>query len=364
MTDGFWSGRRVFLTGHTGFKGAWMSLWLQRLGAIVHGYALAPPTQPSLFDIADVASGMEHEIGDIRDPARLTAAIRAFAPSVVFHLAAQPIVRESYAVPVETYSTNVMGTVHLLEAIRQTPGVEATVIVTSDKCYENRETIWPYRETDAMGGCDPYSSSKGCAELVAAAYGRSYFQPGMDNGSLASVRAGNVIGGGDWAKDRLMADLMRGLIVGEKVVIRRPRSVRPWQHVLEPLSGYLTVAKHLVTAGPQAWEGWNFGPDMGSNKTVAEFAQLTCRLWGTPDALRMEENLNDPHEAGLLTLDSTKARVFLQWRPVWNFEHCISRTIEWYRSYSSEDEMRAVTISQIAEYENASAGGDRRQGGT
>lgn len=353
MIVGFWAGRRVFLTGHTGFKGAWMSLWLQRLGAIVHGYALAPPTQPSLFEIAGVASGMEHEIGDIRDYANMVASIKDFSPSVVFHFAAQPLVRESYVTPVETYSTNVMGTVHLLEAVRQIPGVEATVVVTSDKCYENRETIWAYRESDALGGGDPYSSSKGCAELVTAAYGRSYFKPGMRRGALASVRAGNVIGGGDWAKDRLMVDLMRGLMAGENVVIRRPESVRPWQHVLEPLSGYLTVAERLVDAGPVAWEGWNFGPDAGSNRTVAELAELTCEIWGNPNAIRVEEDAAAPHEAGLLTLDSTKARTFLKWEPVWDFENGISRTVEWYRSYSAKADMRKFTLSQIAEYEGA-----------
>ncbi|GAA0542116.1 CDP-glucose 4,6-dehydratase [Rhizomicrobium palustre] len=351
MNPSFWAGKRVFLTGHTGFKGGWLALWLQRMGAEVHGYSLEPPTTPNLFSIAQVGKAMSHQIGDIRDLAAMSAALKAFAPDVVFHLAAQPIVRESYAIPVETYETNVMGTVNLLEAVRGTPSVRATVIITSDKCYENREVIWPYREYDAMGGHDPYSSSKGAAEIVTAAYGRSYFSPEMGKGSVSSVRAGNVIGGGDWAKDRLMADLMRGLMAGEDVIIRRPHSVRPWQHVLEPLSGYLEVAEHLCVAGPLAWEGWNFGPEEDSNRTVAQFAELTCQLWGNPGALKIQPDPNAVHEAGLLKLDSTKAKVHLHWRPRWDFEACIARTVEWYRAFKDGADMREVTLQQIAAYE-------------
>jgi CDP-glucose 4,6-dehydratase len=353
MNAGFWSGRKVFLTGHTGFKGSWLSLWLQQLGAVVYGYSLAPPTDPDMFGIARVAQGMAHELGDIRDAEKLASAMRKFEPSVVLHLAAQPIVRQSYLAPVETYAVNVMGTAHLLEAVRQTPGVQATVIVTSDKCYDNRETIWAYRETDAMGGADPYSSSKGCAELLTASYGRSYFKPGMNNGSLASARAGNVIGGGDWAKDRLVADLMRGLMAHQDVIIRRPHSVRPWQHVLEPLSGYLRVAENLATTAPKEWDGWNFGPDMGSNQTVVALAEQICRHWGRPQAIRIEQDPSAPHEAGLLTLDSTKARVHLNWRPRWNFEHCIAQTVAWYRAYAEKADMYAVSLSQIRDYEQA-----------
>jgi len=353
MNASFWSGRRVFVTGHTGFKGGWLTLWLTRLGATVGGYSLAPPTEPNLFTIAKVSDGIDHQIADVRDLAALTAAISRFSPEIVFHLAAQPIVRDSYLIPVETYATNVMGTVNLLEAVRQAGGVRATVIITSDKCYENRETIWPYREFDAMGGHDPYSSSKGCAELVTSAYARSYFATQMGRGSVASVRAGNVIGGGDWAKDRLMADLMRGLMAGEPVIIRRPHSVRPWQHVLEPLSGYLAVAEHLCTNGPLAWEPWNFGPDTDSNQTVDELARLTCRLWGRPQALQVREDPGADHEAGLLKLDSTKARVQLGWRSRWMFSQCITRTVEWYRALKAGNNMRAFTLGQIEAYEDA-----------
>jgi CDP-glucose 4,6-dehydratase len=351
MNAEFWAGKRVFLTGHTGFKGGWLALWLERLGASVCGYSLEPPTQPNLFTVARVAEGLRHRIADVRDQEALRAALQDFAPDVVFHLAAQPIVRDSYRIPVETYATNVMGTVNLLDAVRQTPGVKATVVITSDKCYENRETIWPYRETDPMGGFDPYSSSKGCAELVASAYGRSFFAPQMGRGSLATVRAGNVIGGGDWANDRLMADLMRGLIAGEDVIIRRPRSVRPWQHVLEPLSGYLTVAERLCTDAPKPWEPWNFGPEEGSNQTVEALAGLTCRQWGRPGALQIREDPDAPHEAGLLKLDSTKARTCLGWHPRWSFETCIARTVDWYRAYRDGADMRAFTLKQIENYE-------------
>lgn len=352
MNPDFWAGRRVFLTGHTGFKGTWLTLMLAQMGAQVRGFALAPPTTPSMFDICGAAAGIEHEIGDIRDAGRLAASLKTFGPSVVLHLAAQPIVRDSYQIPVETYAVNVLGTAHLLEAVRQTDGVDATVIVTSDKCYENRETIWAYRENDPMGGSDPYSSSKGCAELLTASFGRSFFKPGMGNGTVASARAGNVIGGGDWANDRLVADIMRGLVAGKDVVLRNPRAVRPWQHVLEPLSGYLTLAEHLVTKGPLAWEGWNFGPEADSNQTVETLARTACDLWQRCGAIRIEDGSSKLHEAGLLTLDSTKAKIGLGWRPRWNFPQAIGQTVAWYRAYAdSHPDMRAFTLSQIAAYQ-------------
>lgn len=353
MKKAFWYGKRVFLTGHTGFKGSWLSLWLGQLGAKVCGYALAPPTEPNLFTVADVERGLEHRLGDIRDLAAMKEAVSAFAPDVVIHMAAQPIVRTSYLEPVETYATNVMGTVHLLEAVRCTPGVRATVIVTSDKCYENRETIWPYRETDAMGGYDPYSSSKGCAELVTAAYARSFFTRDGEHGSVASVRAGNVIGGGDWAKDRLITDLMRGLMSETPIVIRNPNAVRPWQHVLEPLSGYLTVAERLFANGSGYYEAWNFGPDVEDRQTVEAVARKVCEHWGCPGALKIEGRTDAPHEAGLLVLDSTKARVGMGWRPRWSFGEGLARTVDWYRAYSRGADMRAFTLEQIEAFESA-----------
>jgi CDP-glucose 4,6-dehydratase len=351
MSREFWVGKRVFVTGHTGFKGSWLTLWLKRLGAEICGYSLDPPTEPNLFTLARIEEVIDHHIADIRQYGALAAVLKKFAPEIVFHLAAQPLVRDSYLFPVETYDINVMGTVHVLEAVRRTPGIKATVVITSDKCYENRESTSPYRESDAMGGHDPYSSSKGCAELVTAAYGRSYFAPVMKRGSVASVRAGNVIGGGDWAKDRLMADLMRGLLAGEDIVIRQPHSVRPWQHVLEPLGGYLRVAEHLCTHGPLAWEGWNFGPGADTEQTAEVLAKTVCRLWGKPDAVKIREDRNGPHEAGLLTLDSTKAQTRLGWHQCWEFEECLERTVAWYHALAAGRDMRAFTLDQIAAYE-------------
>jgi CDP-glucose 4,6-dehydratase len=345
-----WAGKRVFLTGHTGFKGAWVTLLLDRMGATVAGYALEPPTTPSLFEIARVADVAQSWTADIRDSATLTRRLKEFAPEVVFHLAAQSLVRESYSTPIETFDVNVMGTARVLDAIRQTPSVKAVVIVTSDKCYENRETGQAYREGDAMGGRDPYSASKGCAELATAAYGRSFFRPGAGNASVASVRAGNVIGGGDWAKDRLLADIARGLTAGDDVIIRRPDAVRPWQHVLEPLHGYLRVAEHLLENGPLAWDAWNFGPDKASEQTVESVARLACQLWGHPDALKLRPDANALHEATLLQLDSTKARTGLGWHPRWDFEATLKSTVEWYKNFAEGQEMRSFTLAQIDAY--------------
>jgi CDP-glucose 4,6-dehydratase len=246
-----------------------------------------------------------------------------------------------------------MGTIHLLEAVRQTPSVKATVIITSDKCYENRETMLAYREEDAMGGYDPYSSSKGCAELVTASYGRSYFQPSMGKSSIASVRAGNVIGGGDWAEDRLMADLARGLIANKEIIIRQPDAVRPWQHVLEALSGYLMVAEKILIEGPTPCTAWNFGPNEESEQTVGTLAKLACRIWNRPHALRIEQDPNAVHEAAILKLDSTKARTYLGWKPHWSFEEAVGKTVDWYRSYADGADMRAYTLAQIEAYEIA-----------
>ena len=343
----FWQGKRVFLTGHTGFKGGWLALWLAALGARVHGFALPPPTRPSLFVTAHLDDIVAHEIGDIRDAARLKASLRHCAPDIVIHMAAQPLVLHSYAEPVETYATNVMGTVHLLEAVRGCDTVLATLIVTSDKCYENRDSIWGYRECDRMGGHDPYSSSKGCAELVTAAYAGSFFAG--SGRALGSVRAGNVIGGGDWARDRLMTDLIGALLEGRAPVLRAPGAVRPWQHVLDPLAGYLLAIEALVAA-PKAGAAWNFGPDPASEVTVREIADRLSVLWGDDIRPVPADSTARGQEARLLTLDSTKARRELGWRPRWALERTLAETVLWYRAFQAGADMRQVMLGQIADY--------------
>jgi CDP-glucose 4,6-dehydratase len=353
MIPAFWEGKRIFLTGHTGFNGGWLALWLEQFGARVAGYSLEPPSQPNLFEVANVKSAMaEAWHANLRDVGAVHAAVRSFEPDIIFHLAAQSLVRESYLRPIDTYATNVMGTAHILEVSRQVPSVRVAVIATSDKCYENRESDHAYCESDAMGGHDPYSSSKGAAELVTAAYARSFFETGIRKCSVASVRSGNMIGGGDWAKDRLMPDLMRGLIAGEPIVVRHPLAVRPWQHVLDPLVGYLTVAEKAWLEAPAKWEGWNFGPDPSSERTVEDIAALTCRLWGRPDLLHFNEDLKAPHEATLLKLDSVKAREQLGWAPRWAIEEAVGRTVEWYRRYAAGEDMRAFTRQQIKAYQD------------
>ncbi len=346
----FWSGKRVFLTGHTGFKGSWLTLWLREMGAQVAGYALEPPSTPSLFEKARAAEGIEHTIADIRDGDRLTAALTAFAPDIVIHMAAQSLVRLSYDDPVGTYGTNVMGTVNLFEAARAADSVRVIVNITSDKCYENREWVWGYRESDAMGGYDPYSSSKGCAELVAGAYARSFFRPGAGGPVLASGRAGNVIGGGDWAKDRLVPDIMRAWAAGEAVQIRCPDAVRPWQHVLEPLRGYLILAERLWDDGAGFEGGWNFGPHAGDVQPVRGVLGLLQNELG--DGLRWDDRSggNAPHEAGLLRLDISKAEHVLGWRPAWGLEQALRATAQWYRADKESQDMRAVTLQQISDY--------------
>ena len=346
----FWRGRRVFLTGHTGFKGGWLSLWLQRLGADVVGFALKPEDGPCLFDVANVADGMTSLFGDIRDADAITAAVGRARPEIVIHMAAQPLVRRAYADPVETYSINVMGLVHLFEAIRRTDGVVAVVNVTSDKCYENREWIWGYRETEAMGGYDPYSSSKGCAELVTAAYRRSYFQ-GASGPALASARAGNVIGGGDWSADRLIPDILRAISAKRSVRIRNPQAIRPWQHVLEPLSGYLLLAERLFHDGAAYADGWNFGPAIDDTRPVAWIAEKITAAWGAGASWERHFELG-PHEAHFLSLDCTKARRKLQWRPKWNLTTAIDKIVEWHQAFLGAANMRSVTLQQIADYEN------------
>ncbi len=348
----FWRGRSVFLTGVTGFKGGWLALWLQNLGARVTGYSLAPPTEPSLFVEARVGDGLQWHEGDIRDAARLREAVIASKPEIVFHLAAQPLVRASYDIPVETYETNVMGTVHVLEGVRAAPSVRSVVVVTSDKCYENREVHWPYRETDPLGGHDPYSSSKACTEIVASSYWRSFLQSrGI---GLATVRAGNVIGGGDWAKDRLVPDAMRALAAGESVLVRNPASVRPWQHVLEPLAGYLRVAERLTADGERFSEGWNFGPGPDAACPVSELMTEICALWGAGARFHSESRVA-PHEAKLLSLDASKARARLGWRPRLSLRQALSLSVDWYRAHGeSGSDMQAFTLRQIRRYEEPS----------
>jgi CDP-glucose 4,6-dehydratase len=348
----FWQGRRVFLTGHTGFKGGWLSLWLQMLGAEVTGFALPPPSTPNLFEAAGVANGMHSIIGDIRDAAAVKQAMAAAQPEIVLHLAAQALVRHSYAEPAETYATNVLGLVHVFEAVRATPGVRAVLNVTSDKCYENKEWVWGYRENDRMGGYDPYSNSKACAELVTSAYRNSYFNHARhaEHGvALASARAGNVIGGGDWARDRLIPDMMRAIELGQPALIRNPAAIRPWQHVLEPLSGYLQLAHRLHKDGIAFAEGWNFGPHEGDVKPVAWIVDRIAKTWGGGASWALD-GAEHPHEAHYLKLDCAKAHAELGWQPRWNIEQAIDRIVEWHKAREQGADMRETTLAQIASY--------------
>ena len=344
----FWRGKRVFLTGHTGFKGGWLSLWLQSMGAEVHGYALNPPTETNLFEVAEVEKGMASStIADVSDAGMLRRAMQKSQAEIVFHLAAQPLVRHSYVDPVETFAVNVMGTVHLLEAVRVTPSVKAVVNVTTDKCYENREWVWGYRENEAMGGYDPYSSSKACAELVTSAYRRSFLEAARI--ALASARAGNVIGGGDWAEDRLIPDFMRAMDSGEMLKIRSPRSTRPWQHVLEPLSGYLMLAERLYTQGAEFAEGWNFGPSDDDARPVSWIVERLAEM--RKDVHWQCDESQQPHEANYLKLDSSKARSRLHWLPRWRLHEALQETLDWHQAWRRGGNMHAVTLEQIAQYQ-------------
>ncbi|BBO99911.1 CDP-glucose 4,6-dehydratase [Sulfuriferula nivalis] len=348
----FWSGKTVLVTGHTGFKGGWLSLWLQSMGAKVVGFALAPPTHPSLFLAANVADGMVSIEGDIRDYAAVLAVFKQHQPEIVIHMAAQALVRYSYANPVETYATNVMGTVHLFEAARQTGSVRAIVNVTSDKCYENREWVWGYRENEPMGGYDPYSSSKGCAELVTSAYRNSFFNPqdyAHHGVAVASARAGNVIGGGDWAEDRLIPDIIRAITQGEPVRIRSPHAIRPWQHVLEPLSGYLVLAQKLYEAGVAYADAWNFGPNETDAKPVQWIVEQLTQNWGEGASWVLDEG-EHPHEAHYLKLDCSKAKARLNWHPRWQLEDALQAIVDWQRAYQAGRDMRVVTLQQIGTY--------------
>ena len=347
----FWSGKRVFLTGHTGFKGGWLSLWLQSLGADVQGFALAPSGPHNLFTEANVAQGMTSAIGDIRDLDTIKRTMAAFRPDIVIHMAAQPLVRLSYIEPVETYATNVMGTVHLLEAVRQTPGVRVVVNVTTDKCYENKEWAWGYREDEPMGGYDPYSNSKGCAEFVSSAYRQSFFQQGGP--ALATARAGNVIGGGDWASDRLVPDILRAFERGEPVVIRNPHSTRPWQHVLEPLAGYLTLAQRLWDGGAAFAEGWNLGPRDEDARPVQWIVEQLASQWGRGARWQLDGGTH-PHEANYLKLDISKARSRLGWQPSWRLADALQHIVTWHQAWLDKQDVRALCLQQIAQYTNDS----------
>jgi CDP-glucose 4,6-dehydratase len=349
MNPQFWHGRRVFITGHTGFKGSWLATWLHRLGADVTGYALPAPTEPSLFQVARLEEKVTSLLGDVRDLEGMRAALEASRAEVVFHLAAQSLVRPSYVRPVETYATNVMGTVNILEAVRSRDHVQAVVVVTSDKCYENREWIWPFRENEPMGGHDPYSSSKGCAELVTAAYRRSFFS--KDNGpGIATARAGNVIGGGDWAADRLVPDLLRAFSEGEIAQIRNPLAIRPWQHVLEPLNGYMTLAEQLF-ARMSVDEPWNFGPLESDVRSVGAVADAIASRW-SGDASWRHDGGSQRHEAATLKLDSAKARAVLRWVPRLSLDLALDWVVEWHQAFEREPRRaHALTTEQITRYE-------------
>jgi CDP-glucose 4,6-dehydratase len=348
-----WRGRRVFLTGHTGFKGGWLALWLAQRGATVRGFALDPMTEPNLFTAADVASAVEDVRGDLRDAAAVERALVEFRPEVVFHLAAQAVVRQSYDDPLLTYSTNVMGTVNVLEAVRKAPSVRAVVCVTTDKVYRNQEWEWPYRETDTLGGFDPYSSSKACAEIAVAAYRSSFFSAerrGGHGAAVATARAGNVIGGGDWSKDRLVPDLVRGFVAGEAILIRRPEATRPWQHVLEPLSGYMRLAERMLEQPERFATAFNFGPADEDAWPVERIATKLAGMWGA-GARWVRDEAEHVHEAHTLRLDSSRARAELEWRPRLRIEQALEWTLDWYRGWKQGEDMRRLTLGQIAEYE-------------
>ena len=349
----YWKGRRVFLTGHTGFKGSWLSLWLERLGAEVTGFALAPPTQPSLFEQAGVANSLRSILADIRDFDRLRKAIDECRPEVIIHMAAQTVVRRGYEDPIETYSTNVMGTVNLFEVLRRLEYPCAVVNVTSDKCYDNREWVWAYRENDAMGGHDPYSNSKACAELVTSAYRDSFFPPGKHEShgvALASARAGNVIGGGDWTANQLIPDLMRAFLAKQACLIRNPAATRPWQFVLEPLRGYLMLAERLLDDPKAFATGWNFGPPDDDAKPVSWIADRLVHSWGS-GARWTRDGAVHPHEAGSLKLDASKAKSYLNWHPMLPLSSALEWIVTWYRSFQDRTDLGKLTRTQIKEYE-------------
>ncbi|MDX2194666.1 MAG: CDP-glucose 4,6-dehydratase [Gemmatimonadales bacterium] len=352
--EGPWRGRRALVTGHTGFKGAWLGWWLHRLGAEVSGLALGPPSTPSLFDLARLGDIVVDHRADIRDLSAVHAALAAAQPEIVFHLAAQPLVRRSYAEPLETYATNVLGTAHVLEAARHAPSVRAVVVVTTDKCYENDDVSpWPFRERDPLGGHDVYSSSKACAELVTASYRAAFLAP-QGRVLVASARAGNVIGGGDWAEDRLIPDMVRAAAAGTAVPLRRPGAVRPWQHVLEPLAGYLMLGQRLLDGDGTAADAWNFGPGPSDDRPVGWVAERLSALWGGRPLIELSPGPH-PHEAETLRLDWTKARIHLGWAPRWRLDEALARTAAWYRRVA--DDPTAVTARRAMDDDLDAYGG-------
>ena len=348
----FWQGKHVFLTGHTGFKGGWLSVWLTSMGAKVTGYALAPNTKPSFFEVVGVASLLEkNHIADIRDLSLLKLAMERANPDILIHMAAQPLVRHSYEDPLETFSTNVMGTVNVLESARKIDGIKAIVVVTTDKCYENREWVWGYRENEPLGGSDPYSSSKACAELVTNAYRQSFFSGNIatSNAGVASARAGNVIGGGDWSADRLIPDALSAIETDKSLILRNPFATRPWQHVLEPLSGYLVLAQALFDKGNNFASAWNFGPGDEGNKTVENVIDILNSTWGNTAGWQQHPQAQ-PHEAHLLKLDCSKAHEQLAWVPQWKLGEAIEKIVRWHKAFKAGKDMKAITLEQIKQY--------------
>lgn len=355
MNPAFWKDLKVLVTGHTGFKGTWLTIWLRQLGASVVGYALPPPTEPSLFELTKIGKDITSIEGDVRDLDHLRTTVKKAEPEVIFHLAAQPLVRESYADPVTTLSTNVMGTVHILEAARSCRNTRAVLNVTSDKCYQNREWLWGYREDEAMGGDEPYSASKGCSELVTAAYRRSFFDPSNDSSRLvgiATARAGNVIGGGDWSPDRLVPDIIGAFADDRPAIIRNPGAVRPWQHVLEPLAGYITLAERLVQKPETYSSAWNFGPDDSDAQPVSTITDQLAAFWSPSASWTTDSDLSHPRESHYLKIDSSKSHFHLGWRPQLGVPSAIEWTVAWYKAFFDDGNMRDITGSQISRYQN------------
>ena len=343
----FWKNRKVFITGHTGFKGSWLCMWLHKLEANVKGYSLEPPTNPSLFNEARISELVTSEIGDIRNFDNLTKSIYNFQPEILIHMAAQPLVRYSYAAPIETYEVNVLGTAHVLEAAKACGSIKSVVCVTTDKCYENKEWVWAYRENEPMGGHDPYSSSKGCAELVTASYRKSFFENRKIG--LASARSGNVIGGGDWALDRLIPDILRAFENNQPALIRNVNAVRPWQHVLEPLGGYLKLAQALYENPVKYAEGWNFGPNEDDSKTVSWILDKMVKLW-KDSTWELDKSESNPHEANYLKLDISKAKSKLFWKPNWSLNETLSHIVNWHHAWLSGENMQEISINEISNY--------------